>query len=82
VGWTTRRTIAAGEALREPAVGRPVAMKAGDPVDVLWKSNGIALKLRGVAAGSASLGERVAVRIDSRRRMEGIAAGPALVRID
>jgi flagella basal body P-ring formation protein FlgA len=81
-GWVTRRSVAAGEQLSEPTVGRPTVVRAGEPVHVLWRQGGIELKLRGTAAGSASLGERVAVRIDSRRRMEGIASGPALVRIN
>ena len=81
-GWVTRRTVAAGEPLHEPTVGKPVVVKAGEPVYVVWQQGGIELKLRGTAAGSASLGERVAVRIDSRRRMEGIASGPALIRIN
>lgn len=80
-GWTARRGIAAGEVLREPAVGPPLLVRAGDETEVVWSGGGVELKVRGTALGSASRGERVSVRIDNRRRLEGVAEGPARVRI-
>jgi flagellar basal body P-ring formation protein FlgA len=79
-GWVTRRAIAAGEVLRAPAVAPPTVVEAGRPVDLVWRDGTLELRLRGVAANSAPLGGRVAVRVD-RRRYEGIAAGPAVVRL-
>lgn len=81
-GWVTRRVIRAGEPLREPGVGKPVLVRSGQPVQVVWRGKGIALRIRGVAARSASLGERVPVRIDTGWRVEGAVAGEALVHID
>lgn len=81
-GWVTRRVIAQGEALRAPAVTPPTLVSRGDPVDVVVQRGTIVLRLRGTALGSAREGEAVNVRIDSRRRLEGIAAGPGLVQIN
>jgi flagella basal body P-ring formation protein FlgA len=79
-GWTTRRAVAAGEPLREPAVAPPDMVTAGSAVDLLWRDGDLELRLRGVAANSAPLGGRVAVRV-GRRRFDGIATAAAVVRL-
>jgi len=81
-GWVTRRRIAAGDALREPAVGPPLAVRAGETVEAVWSRGGITLTLPVRAAGSAVVGERVAVRTESGRRIQAIAVEPGRVRID
>jgi flagella basal body P-ring formation protein FlgA len=80
-GWVTRRVISRGEPLREPAVGRPQLVRAGEEVDVVWRGGAIQLRLRGTAMGAAAEGERVTVRIDARRRLDGVVAGPRLIHI-
>jgi flagella basal body P-ring formation protein FlgA len=81
-GWVTRRVIAAGEQLREPAVSKPALVKAGAGVTIEWRRGTVALSMRGTAAGSASLGESVWVRTENGHRLQGVVAAPALVRID
>ena len=81
VGWTTRRVIREGEPLRTPAVAPPDVVAAGQPVQVVWSDGVVRVRVRGTAVGSAALGERVLVKINPRRRLEGIAAGPALVHL-
>jgi flagellar basal body P-ring formation protein FlgA len=81
-GWVTRRVIAEGEPLREPAVGRPLLIRAGEEVEAVWRSGAIELRIRGRAMGGAAEGERVIVRIDTRRRLEGIAVAAGQVRIN
>jgi flagellar basal body P-ring formation protein FlgA len=81
-GWVARRVIAAGEPLREPAVGRPQLVRAGEAVDVVWSGGGVTLRVRGTAMGGAVEGERVLVRLDAHRRIEGTAAGAGVVRIN
>jgi flagella basal body P-ring formation protein FlgA len=78
VGWTTRRVIAAGEVLRAPAVAPPAAVRAGQPVAVVYAAEGVTLKLHGTAATDAPLGGRVAVRVDTRRRFEGVVEAPGV----
>lgn len=81
-GWVTRRVVNQGEPLRTPAVAPPLAVSHGDQVDVLVRRGAITLRMRGTAMGSAALGERVTVRIDSRRRVDGLAAGPGVVHLN
>jgi flagella basal body P-ring formation protein FlgA len=81
-GWVTHRVIAGGEQLREPAVSKPALVRAGDGVSIEWRRGTVAISMRGTAAGSASLGERVWVRTGSGRRLQGVVTAPALVRID
>jgi len=81
-GWVARRVIAEGEPLREPAVGRPPLIRAGEEVDAVWSEGGITLLVRGTAIGAAGAGERVLVRIDGRRRLQGTAIAPGRVRIN
>ena len=81
-GWVARRRIAAGQPLVEPAVGPPNVVEAGSPVEVMLRSGSIVLTLRGRALGSAALGETIAFRTESGRRLEGVAAGPSLIQIE
>jgi flagella basal body P-ring formation protein FlgA len=81
-GWTTRRTIAAGEVLRAPAVEPPIAVGANQSVEVEWTEQNVRLTVRGVAARNASLGERVPVRTESGHRIEGTVVAVGRVRID
>ncbi|MGZ8377348.1 MAG: flagella basal body P-ring formation protein FlgA [Gemmatirosa sp.] len=84
VGWTTRRVVTAGQALREPAVARPLAasaISAGQQVAVIWRDQGIALRMNGVAVSAAPIGARVKVRLDARRRLEGTVVAPGVVQL-
>ncbi len=81
-GWVVRRRMGAGVLLAPPAVAPPLAVSAGDPVTLVWRGGRVELKARGVAAGSAPTGGRVAVRTASGRRIWGVADGPGTVRID
>lgn len=81
-GWVTRRTINAGEVLRSPAVEPPQLVSANEPVEVEWRDGNVSLTVRGVAARSASFGERIPVRTELGRRIEGTVVAPGRVRID
>lgn len=79
VGWVARRLIAAGEPLREPSVTPPVQLLPGDTVEAVRTTNGLTLALRATALQGAAIGDRVAVRVDAKRRFVGTLAGPRLV---
>jgi flagella basal body P-ring formation protein FlgA len=81
VGWVTKRVIAPGEPLRAPSIAPPNVIESGQPVAVVWREPGIEVRLKGVAANAAALGDRVTVRVDVRRRLEGVAVAPGLVQI-
>jgi flagella basal body P-ring formation protein FlgA len=80
-GWVARRVIHAGEILREPSVAMPDLVRAGDAVEVIYSTPGVAIKVRGTAIGRGSKGEEVYVRLDNRRRLRGIITGPNTVRV-
>ena len=81
-GWVTRRPIAAGEPLIEPAVGPPALVTAGQAVNFVAEAGGVHLSIRGTAATAGALGDRVWVRMDSGRRLRGLVTAPATVRAD
>ncbi len=81
-GWTTRRTIAAGELLRSPAVQPPDLVTANSPVEIVWRDVNISLSMRGTAMASGALGERVAVRTEQGKRIEATVVAAGRVRID
>lgn len=80
-GWIVRRSIRAGEILREPGVSRPDMVSNGDAVDVIYSAPGISIKVRGTAIGSGAQGEQVYVRLDNRKRLRGVVAGVNTVRV-
>jgi flagella basal body P-ring formation protein FlgA len=73
-GWIARRVISAGEPLRPPAVMPPPVVRAGDTVRVVRSDGAVTLSARGRATNAAAPGERVSVRLDDGRRIEGQAA--------
>jgi flagella basal body P-ring formation protein FlgA len=81
-GWVTRRRIARGETLAEPGVTAPNAVEAGDNVRIVYAHGPIELVLAGRAAGSGALGEKIAVRADTGRRLEGVIVAPGTVKVD
>ncbi len=80
-GWVARRVIRAGEILQEPSVAKPDVISAGDAVDVIYSTPGVAIRVRGTAIGRGGKGDEVYVRLDNRRRLRGIIDGPNTVRV-
>jgi flagella basal body P-ring formation protein FlgA len=81
-GWVTRRLIGAGEILRMPAVERPHLVSANQPVALEWIDKNVTLILRGIATRDAAMGERIAVRTDSGRRVEATVVAPGRLRFN
>jgi flagellar basal body P-ring formation protein FlgA len=80
-GWIARRLIGAGEVLRMPAVERPRMINANQPVELVWQDSNVILTLRGIATRNAAMGERIAVRTDSGRRVEATVVAPGRLRL-
>ncbi len=78
-GWVTRRVVRAGEILMAPAITPPPTITIGQHVDFVVSRGGLELSLPATAMFSATLGDTVAVRLDTQRRATGIVAGPARV---
>jgi flagella basal body P-ring formation protein FlgA len=82
VGTEARRTLRDGETLRLNDVAAIPVVHAGDQVTAEIVRDGVRLALAGTALQSASLGGRVAIRLDRGRRFAGIATGRNTVRLD
>ena len=80
-GWVARRVIHAGEILQEPGVVKPDLVSAGDAVDVIYSTPDVVIKVRGTALGRGRKGDEVYVKLDNRRRLRGVIAGPNTVRV-
>ena len=80
-GWVARRLIGPGEVLRMPAVERPRVVSANQAVQLEWSDSNVTLVLRGVATRNASMGERIAVRTDTGRRVEATVVAPGRLRL-
>lgn len=81
-GWVARRALRAGEPLRPPAVTPPAAVESGAAVKALLSHGSVELAVPGRASGSAALGETVRVRLETGRRVLGVAVADGVVRIE
>ncbi len=80
-GWVARRRVEAGEVLIRPAVSPPAAVQSGARVEVLLVTGSLELSVPGRAAGTAERGESVSVRLETGRRLRGVAVSPGVVRL-
>ena len=81
-GWVTRRPVAAGEPLVEPAVGPPSLVTSGQPVTFVSDNSDVRISIRGTAASAGALGDLVWVRVDAGRRLRGMVTAPGTVHAD
>jgi flagella basal body P-ring formation protein FlgA len=82
VGSQARRVLRDGEVIRTTDVAAAAVVFAGDSVTAEIVRDGVRLALVGTALHNASLGARVAIRLDRGRRFAGIATGRNTVRLD
>ncbi len=82
VGWTTRRMIAIGEPLKAPAVLSPRLIVSGEMVDVIWSQGAVVVSAKGHATRAAGANEKIEVRLDAQRVVEGTVVAPGRVRVD
>jgi flagella basal body P-ring formation protein FlgA len=82
IGAEARRTLRDGEPIRAIDVASAPVVFAGDTVTAEIIRDGVRLALVGTALHNASLGARVAIRLNRGRRFAGIATGRNTVRLD
>ena len=82
VGSQARRVLRDGEPIRATDIASATVVFAGDTVTAELIRDGVRLALVGTALHNASLGARVAIRLDRGRRFAGIATGRNTVRLD
>ena len=68
-------------ALRPPTIAPPLLVKSGDTVQLVWRDGSLEILLTGRAMNSAAAGEKVLVRVDLKRRFEGLAESQGVVRL-
>ncbi len=81
VGLTLRRSVPAGTVLVTGAMDHPNLVARGDLVTLVAGSGGIMVKAAGTALEDAALTERVRVRTQAGRVVEGVVEALNLVRV-
>ena len=81
IGWVTKRGVQAGDPLVAPAISPPAVVQSGETVEVSWSAGAIRLTLTGRAMGTATAGESVPVRLETGKRVHGIAEADGTVRV-
>lgn len=82
VGLRSQRRISTGETLEEPSVAPGPWVESRDPVEVVYERGPVTIALRGTALADARPGERVHVRLEDGRRVQGRTVGPGRVALD
>jgi flagellar basal body P-ring formation protein FlgA len=81
VGLEARRTLHAGETLRQSDLRRPVMVVKGSTVTMTFEAPGIVLTATGRAMSEGGLGETVTIQNPaSYRQISGVVIGPGQVR--
>lgn len=82
VGMLPRRALRAGEAIRQADIAKPLLVEKNQLVTVNYAVKGLSLSMRGRAQAAGAKGETIRIQNpQSKRIIEGIVTGPALVTI-
>ena len=82
VGKEVRRPLAAGNILAPRQLSIPKAVKRGEQVIILAKSQGMQIRMKGTALSDGITGQRIAVKnLSSNRQVEGTVQSPGVVEI-
>lgn len=83
VGMEARRLLKAGQALQAADIKAPAVIRKGDPVVLVYLTQGVKLTVDGVAQNEAARGEAVRVLNSySKRTIEAVASGPGEARVN
>lgn len=82
VGFTARRQLRAGLPLRESDVQKPLVVRKGDTVMIVFSAPGIELTSRGRAMTDGGLGDTVAVvNAQSLKQIDAVVMGAGAVNV-
>jgi flagella basal body P-ring formation protein FlgA len=81
IGLTVRRAVPAGSLLSAGALEQPLLVERGAIVTLVSRSGTVRVKSEGVALGTARLKQRVRVRSQSGRIVEGVVEASGEVRV-
>jgi flagellar basal body P-ring formation protein FlgA len=81
VGMQTRRTLRAGESLRQQDLRRPILVTKGAVVTMTFEAPGVVLTATGRAMSEGGMGETVTIQNPtSFRQITAVVVGPGEVR--
>ena len=79
-GMVPRRTLRAGEPIRNADLAKPILVEKNQLVTVVYSTGGLTLSMRGRAQSAGSMGEAVRVQNpQSKRIVDGVVSGPAQI---
>jgi flagella basal body P-ring formation protein FlgA len=81
IGLTMRRAVPAGSLLAAGALEQPLLVERGAIVTLVSRNGTVRVKSEGVALGTARLKQRVRVRSQSGRIVEGVVEASGEVRV-
>jgi flagellar basal body P-ring formation protein FlgA len=82
IGQEILKSVAAGSLLTAQKLTSPKAVRRGEQVTILAKSDGMQIRVKGAALSDGMTGQTIAVKnLSSDRVVEGIVTGPGIVQI-
>jgi flagella basal body P-ring formation protein FlgA len=83
IGMEAKRLLKAGMGVQASDLKAPAVIRKGDPVMIVYATQGVKLTVDGVAQNEAARGDAVRVLNSySRRTIEAVAAGPGEARVN
>ncbi len=83
IGMEAKRLLKAGQGVQASDVKAPAVIRKGDPVMIVYSTQGVKLTVDGVAQNEAARGGAVRVLNSySKRTIEAVAAGPGEARVN
>lgn len=81
-GMIPRRTLKAGEPIRNSDLAKPILVEKNQIVTVLYSASGLTLSMRGRSQNAGSMGDPIRVQNpQSKRIVEGVVTGQAQITI-
>ncbi len=82
IGFGAKRPLRAGAPLRAGDFERPIVVRKGDPVSMVYEAPGVSLVARGRAMENGALGQAIAVvNSQSHRQVEAVVVGAGAVSV-
>jgi flagella basal body P-ring formation protein FlgA len=82
VGMIARRQLNAGTGLRDADLQKPIAVKKGETVTIVYRAPGVELSTRGQAMADGGIGDTIAVtNTQSHRQIQTVITGAGTVSV-
>lgn len=82
IGFSSKRQLRAGTALRVGDLENPIVVRKGDAVTMVFRMPGVELTARGKAMTNGGLGDTIAiVNVQSHKQVEAVVTGAGAVTV-